>query len=89
MRGQEKGNGRAQSSGPILKPPKRNHFSTLRSRGEQEESPDVVTSMVQVFFINVYALLDSSVVLQFVTPPVVKKFDVYPIFLLNHFQLQH
>ena len=43
VRGQEKGNGRAQSSGPILKPPKRNRFSTLRSRGEQEESPDVVT----------------------------------------------
>ena len=38
--------------------PKKNHFYALPSRGEQESSPDVVTSMLQVFCIDIYSLLE-------------------------------
>lgn len=40
----------------------------LCSPREQEESPDIVTGMLQVFYINVYALLDRGATLSFVTP---------------------
>ena len=32
----------------------------MKSRGEQESSPDVVMGMLQVLSINVYALLDKN-----------------------------
>ena len=38
----------------------------------------MVTSMLQVFFINVYALLDLGANLSFVTPLVARKFDILP-----------
>ena len=50
----------------------------LRSRGDQEDSPDVVTDMLQMFSINVYALLDPDATLSFVTPLVSMNFDVLP-----------
>ena len=45
MRIQEKGSCLAQASCTSFNAPKRNHLYALRSRGEQEESPDVVTGM--------------------------------------------
>ena len=57
LRGQDKGSGQSQSCGSN-EAPKKNHFYALRSRGEQETSPDLVTGMFQVFSIDVYALLD-------------------------------
>ena len=48
--------------------PKKNNLYVLRSRGDQEDSPDVFTCMLQVFSINVYALLDTGATLLFVTP---------------------
>ena len=44
--------------------------------GEQEISPNVVTGMLRVFTINVYAKLDSGATLSFFTPLVSKKFDI-------------
>ena len=56
------------------------HFNALRSRGEQESSPDVVTGMLQVFSIYVYALLDRGDKLSFVTPLIAKSLIFCPIF---------
>ena len=75
MRGQDKGSGQAQASNSN-EAPKKNHFYALRSRGEQETSPDVVTGMLKVFSIDVYVLLDPSPTLSFVTPLVDKKFEI-------------
>ena len=55
---QEKRIGEAKESNPSSDDPKRNQFYVLRSRGEQEESPDVVTDMLQVFSVDIYALLE-------------------------------
>ncbi|XP_069148114.1 uncharacterized protein [Solanum lycopersicum] len=73
---QEKG-GQAQVSGSN-KAPKNNRFYALRSRGEQETSPDVVTGLLKVLSIDEYALLDPSSTLSFVTPLVAKKIDILP-----------
>ena len=48
--------------------PKMNHFYALKVKCEQENSFDVVMVMLQVFSINVYALIDPSATLSFVTP---------------------
>ena len=53
--------------------PKKNRFYSLRFRGEQESSPDLVTGMFKVLFIDVYALLDQGSTLSFVTPLVAKE----------------
>ena len=56
----------------------KNRFYALRSRGEQETSLDVVTSMLKVFSLDVYALLDPGATLTFVTPLIAKKFEILP-----------
>ncbi|KAH0642176.1 hypothetical protein KY285_034832 [Solanum tuberosum] len=55
-----------------------NHLSAITNRQEQENSPDVVTGMIKVFTLNVYALLDPGASLPFVTPYVAMKFNVIP-----------
>ena len=45
----------------------------LRSRGEQEKSPDVVTCMLQVFSINVYDLLGPGTTLYIINHLVAMK----------------
>ena len=77
FKSQDKGNGQAQSSGSSDSP-KNNCFYALRLRGEQENSPDMVTTMLKVFSFDVYALLDPGSTLSFVTPLVAKKFDILP-----------
>ncbi|KAH0730162.1 hypothetical protein KY289_001350 [Solanum tuberosum] len=52
-----------------------NFLYAITSRQEQENSPDVVTGMIKVFTLNVYALLDPRASLYFVTPYVAIKFD--------------
>ena len=42
----------------------------------KSNSPNVVTSMLKVFSIDVYALLDAGVTLSFVTPLAARKFDI-------------
>ncbi|KAH0636267.1 hypothetical protein KY290_036703 [Solanum tuberosum] len=65
-------------SGSNSDAPKKNHFYALQSRSGQEDSPDVVTGMLQVFSIDVYALLDPNATLSFVTPLMAMIFDVLP-----------
>ena len=74
VRSQGKGNDRAQQNGPNFEAPKRNRLYALKSRGEQESSLDVVTGMLKVFSINVYAFLDPGATLSFLTPLVAMKF---------------
>lgn len=76
-----------QSSRPTSDAPKRNYFYDLFSRGEQEESPDVVTGMFHVLSIDVYALLDFSATLLFLTPLVYNKFDDLHDILIEPFSL--
>ena len=52
MKIQEKDSGQAQASGSS-DAPKKNRFNALLSRGEQETSLDVVTSMLKVFYLYV------------------------------------
>ena len=58
--------------------PKKNHFYALCFKGELESSLDVVTRMLHVFSIDVYALLDQGATLSFVTPFIARKFDILP-----------
>ena len=58
--------GQAQAKGG--RAPRNNRFYALHGRQEDEETPDVVTDMLQVFNFDVYALLDPGVNLQFVSP---------------------
>ncbi|XP_015068697.1 uncharacterized protein LOC107013254 [Solanum pennellii] len=85
IRGQEKGSGQCQASGSNSDVPRKNHFYALRSRGDQEESLDVVTGMLQVFTINAFALLDPSATFSFVIPVVAMKFDILPDILIDPF----
>ncbi|KAH0705892.1 hypothetical protein KY285_010419 [Solanum tuberosum] len=55
-----------------------NRLYAITSRQEQEDSPDVVTGMIQVFKSNVYTLLDPKASSSFVTPYVAMNFDVIP-----------
>ena len=65
--------------------PKKNRFYAFFSRGEQETSLDVVTGILKVFSIDVYALLDPDSTLSFVTPLVGKKFDILHDILHENF----
>ena len=48
-------------------------LSNLRDQGD---SPNIVIAMLQVFSLDVYALIDPTATLCFVTPLMVTKFDV-------------
>ena len=82
-----KENGSGQASGSNVDPQKKNNFYSLRSRGEQQSSPDVVTDMLQVFSIDVYALLNLVSTLSFFTPLVARMFDIFPDILNEPFML--
>ena len=45
----------------------------------------MVTGMMNVLYIDVYALLDRGDTSSFVTPLVAKKFDIFPYILREHF----
>ena len=60
-------------------------FYALCFRGEQEEFLDVVTGILQVFFINIYALLYSDDTLSIVTSLVPNKFDIILNILIQPF----
>ena len=75
LKSHDKGSVQAQVSGSS-DAPKKNRFDALRSRGEQEFSPDVVIDLLKVFSIDVYALLDPDATLSFVTPLVAKMFYI-------------
>ena len=87
VRGQEKGSTQAKTSDPSFDAPKRNHFYALRSRDNQEESPDVVSGILKVFSIDLYAFIDLGSTLSFVTPLATKNFDILPDVLIEPFSV--
>ena len=87
VRAQEKGIGQVQSSSLSSEAPNGNRFYALKARGEQESSPDVVTSMSQVFSINVYTLVDHSSTLSFFIPFIARKLDVLSDILNEHYMM--
>src|SRR5688572_26991763 len=70
--------GQAQGGGQ-----RTNRFYALHGRQEVESTPDVVTGMLKIFSIDVYALLDPGANLSFVTPFVANRFEVVPEMLLE------
>lgn len=76
MKGEDKNSWKAQASSSNVDAPTKKHFYSLRSKGEQESALDVVNRMVQVFFINVYALLGPGSTLSIFIPFASKKFDI-------------
>lgn len=68
MKYQRRENTQAQAIAPNQQVQKKNHSYAIYSRGDQEDSPDVVTSMLQEYSIDVYAALDPGLSLSFVTP---------------------
>ncbi|XP_055802647.1 uncharacterized protein LOC129871704 [Solanum dulcamara] len=64
-----------------------NRFYALHGRQEVEETLDVISSMLQVFHYEVYTLLDPGENLSFVSPYVVKRFDVSLEILLEPFSI--
>ena len=78
VRSEGKGNEQTLRSGPNSEAPKRNHFYAFKDSGKQENFPDFVMDMLQLFSVNVYSLLDPGATLYFFTPLVDRKFDVLP-----------
>ncbi|WMV18884.1 hypothetical protein MTR67_012269 [Solanum verrucosum] len=66
---------------------KQNRFYALQNHHEKEYSPDVVTGLLKVFHLDVYALLNPGATLSFVTPYVAIRFDILPDMLLDHFSI--
>ncbi|KAH0747210.1 hypothetical protein KY285_008867 [Solanum tuberosum] len=67
--------------------PKQNQFYALQTICDQENSPDVVTGMLKVIQLDVYALLDPDATLSFVTPYVSMRFDVLPDVVIEPFSV--
>ena len=64
LKSQDKGSGQAKESGCSYAP-KKNRFYALRSRVEQETSPDVVIGMLKISTLDLYALLDTGATLSY------------------------
>ena len=54
------------------------HVYVINGLQQQQDSPYVVSGMIQVFDFSVYVLLDPGTSLSFVTPQVGMNFDVIP-----------
>ncbi|WMV24090.1 hypothetical protein MTR67_017475 [Solanum verrucosum] len=63
---------------------KQNKSYALQTHHEQVGSPDVVTVMLKVFHLDVYALLDTGATLSFSTPYMAMRFYLSLYKLLNH-----
>lgn len=85
IKAQGRENSEAQGSAPNPNDPTKNRLYALRSTGDQDESPDVFTSLLQVLSINFYYLLDRHSKLEFVTPLLARYFNVLPDVLMEHF----
>jgi len=68
----------APTNTPNLDCHKNNRFYTFHSKSDQEESPYVITVMLQVFSIKVYDLLYPSSTLSFVTPLMAMNYYILP-----------
>src|SRR5688572_21980714 len=69
--------------------PRNNRFYALHGRQEVEDTPDVVTGMLQVFNFDVYALLDPGANLSFVSPYISMKFSIDPAILLEPYSVNN
>ncbi|MCF6774915.1 hypothetical protein L3H44_11020, partial [Corynebacterium sp. MC-12] len=67
--------------------PRHNWFYPLHGRQGVDKVPDVVASMLKVFDFDVYALIDPSATLSFVTSFVAKKFHVDPELLHESYEV--
>ena len=63
MKGKYKGGSKVQEISSNVDSLEKNYFYSLRTRGEQETSSDVVTGMFKLFSIDVYLLLDPTATL--------------------------
>ncbi|KAK4721591.1 hypothetical protein R3W88_011824 [Solanum pinnatisectum] len=61
-----------------------NRLYAINNCQEKEDSPNIVTGMIQVFDFTVYALLDPGTSLSFVTPYIAMNFDLFLSNLVNH-----
>ena len=50
---QGKGNSQSQQSGPSSETPKINRIYVVKARVEEKSSPDILASMLHVFYVNV------------------------------------
>lgn len=50
----------------------------ITSRQQKENSPYVITGMIKVFILIVYALVDPSTSLSFMTPYIAMNFVIFP-----------
>ncbi|XP_049394710.1 uncharacterized protein LOC125858999 [Solanum stenotomum] len=87
LRAQGREGKQVSPSGSNFDAPKKNRFYALQSQGDQESSLDVVNGMLQVFSIDVYALLDPGATLSFVTSFVAMKFEILPNVLEEPFSV--
>ena len=87
VRNKKKGSIQAQASSPSSNTLKSNRFYALHFRGEEEESADVVTGMLNVFSIDIYDLHDPVSTLSFWTPLLLKKFEVLHDILVEQFMV--
>ena len=83
LKGQVEGRGKTQDSSSNVDPPKKNHYYALSSRGKKESSPNVGTGMLQVFSIDVYALLNPSAMLYFINFFI----SIFPDIINEHFMV--
>lgn len=83
MKAQRRENNQEKASPPILMLLRR--ISSILSNVEVKMMilPDVVTGMLQVFYINVHGLLHSGFTLSFVTPLVSRDFNGLPDVLIK------
>ena len=59
----------------------------LQAHQDKEGSPDVVTDMLRVFDLDIYALLDPRATIYFVTPYLAVQFNVSPETLSEPFSV--
>src|SRR5688572_17238643 len=79
------GQGQGQARGGQA--PKNNRFYALHGRQEYEDVPDVVTGMLRVFHLDVYALIDPGANISFVSPYVSMRFYVKSELLKDPFHV--
>ncbi|XP_070013678.1 uncharacterized protein LOC142176083 [Nicotiana tabacum] len=80
--GRGRGRFRASGSGG-----QQNRIYALSSRQDLESSPDVVTSILSVFSIDMYALIDLGSTFSYISPFVASKWDREPELLHKSFEV--
>ncbi|XP_070017218.1 uncharacterized protein [Nicotiana sylvestris] len=79
-----RGRGRVGTSGSGVQ---QNRIYALSSRRDLESSPDVVTGILSVFSIAMYALIDPGSTLSYISPFVANKWDREPELLHKSFEV--